>query len=116
MLELELLGCQAQGFFTSVFVRFVQLGVAGEGGLRGQDRGRTRHPHQEPLDQVRRPRLLAHPEEHRAEDAHEGHLAAPGGQDSHRQPKTLADLQIMCIKETQDRNLNVPIILSSDND
>jgi len=75
-----------------------QLGVPREGGLRRQDIGRTRHPHQEPPRQVRRPRLLSHPEEHRAEDADAGHLAAAGGSNPHRQPQTLADLQIKAEK------------------
>lgn len=73
---------------------YAQLGIPCEGRLRGQDCGRTRHPHQEPPHQVRRPRLLSHPEEHCAKDVDEGLLAAPGGQDPHRQPETLADLQI----------------------
>lgn len=81
---------------TKQFLAFCcfQVGVSCEGGLRGQDSDCARHPHQEPSHQVWRPRLLSHPEEHSAKDAEEGYLTASGGQDPHRQPKTLADLQI----------------------
>lgn len=57
----------------------VKIVIPGEGGLRGQGRGCPRHPHQGPSDQVRRPRLLSHPEEHRSQDAEEGDLTAAGG-------------------------------------
>lgn len=78
--KMQSLGCVIlkANSFLRLFVH-AQLGLPGEGGLRGHDSGRTRYSHQEPSHQVRRPRLLSHPEEHRAEDADEGHLAAPGG-------------------------------------
>lgn len=86
-----------------------QLGVPGEGGLRRQGIGRARHPHQEPPHQVRRPRLLAHPEEHRAEDADEGHLAAASGSDPHRQPQALVDLQMKQKERPEDGVLMLPL-------
>lgn len=96
-----------------MFFVCAQFSVSCEGGLRGQDSGRTRHPHQEPSHQVRGPRLLSHPEEHSAEDAEQGHLTAPGGQDPHRQPKTLADLQIKQ-KVSQGGRFVAATILSPD--
>lgn len=71
-----------------------QLGVSRERRIRGHDSDRARHPHQEPPYQIWRPRLFAHPEEYSAKDAKEGHLAAAGGQDPHRQPETVARLQM----------------------
>lgn len=84
----------------SVFL-ISQFGISRGGGLWGQDSGRTRHSHQESPHQVWRPRLFSHPEEYSAKDAEEGHLAVAGGQDPHRQPQTVAHLQIRLQKKPQ---------------
>lgn len=84
------------------FVFFIsQLGISRQRGLWRQDSGRAWHPHQESPHQVWRPRLFSHPEEYSAKDAEEGHLAVAGGQDPHRQPETVAHLQIRLQKKSQ---------------